>query len=120
MERLPAKSFTDLIVWQKSHQFVLQVYKYTESFPDHETFGLVSQPRRAAVSVPANIAEGFKRRSEKDKRRFFNFSEASVEECRYYLILSTDLKYGNAQALLAALEEVSRLLAAYSDSILRS
>ncbi len=58
--RAPAKDFTDLIVWQKAHQFVLQVYMITKTFPSDERFGLTSQFRRAAVSVAANIAEGFK------------------------------------------------------------
>ncbi len=60
--RNPARSFEDLIVWQKAHQLVLGVYRFTESFPKHEMYGLRSQLRRAAVSIPANIAEGFKKR----------------------------------------------------------
>jgi len=65
----------------------------TANFPKHELFGLVSQFRRAAVSIPANIAEGYKRLSKTEKLRFFNIAQASLEECRYYIILSTDLKY---------------------------
>ena len=76
MERQPAKTFTDLIVWQKSHQFVLAVYKLTDNFPTHEPFGLTSQLRRAAVSIPANIAEGFKRRGKQEKKRFLNIAQA--------------------------------------------
>jgi len=120
MKRQPAKAFTELIVWQKSHQFVLNVYKYTTEFPEHETYGLISQLRRAAVSIAANIAEGFKRRGKQDKRRFLNVSQGSLEECRYYLILADDLGYGNARALLTALEEVSKLLDAYSAAIAAS
>ncbi len=63
MKREPAKSFQDLIVWQKAHQLVLEVYRFSSSFPKTETYGLVSQLRRASVSVPANIAEGFKKKS---------------------------------------------------------
>ena len=76
--------------------------------------------RRAAVSIPANIAEGFRRRSKADKARFMNMAEGSVEECRYFLILAKDLGYGDTQTLSVALEEVSRLLSAYSTAILTS
>jgi four helix bundle protein len=120
MERQPAKTFTDLIVWQKSHQFVLAVYKLTDNFPTHEAFGLTSQLRRAAVSIPANIAEGFKRRSKQEKKRFLNIAQASLEECRYYLILAKDLKYCNDETLVVSLEEVSKLLDAYEHSIQNS
>lgn len=117
MKRTPAKAFTDLIVWKKSHQFVLEVYKYTESFPNHEIYGLASQLRRAAVSIPANIAEGFKRRGKHDKKRFLNISQASLEECRYYLMLAQDLGYGDNRRLADDLVEVSKLLEAYTNSI---
>lgn len=76
--------------------------------------------RRAAVSIPANIAEGFRRRSKPDKARFLNIAEGSVEECRYFLILAKDLGYGDTEELSLALEEVSRLLNAYSTAILAS
>jgi four helix bundle protein len=88
MERLPAQNFQDLIVWQKGHQFVLGVYRLSKSFPREELYGLTSQFRRAAISVPANIAEGFKKRGKPDKVRFMNIAEGSLEECRYYLILT--------------------------------
>ena len=65
----PAKSFEDLFVWQKAHQLVLSVYKATKAYPKSELYGLVSQMRRAAVSVPANIAEGFKKRTAAEKCR---------------------------------------------------
>jgi four helix bundle protein len=90
--RSPAKSFEDLVVWQKAHQFVLQVYAMSETFPKVGMFGLTSQLRRAAVSIAANIAEGFKKTSRADKARFFNIAQGSIEECRYYLILVRDLK----------------------------
>jgi four helix bundle protein len=117
MERQPAKAFTDLIVWQKSHRFTLSIYKYTAGFPQHEIYGLSSQFRRAAISIPANIAEGFKRIGKQDKRRFLNISQGSVEECRYYLILAADLGYGNARELFEALDEVSKLVEAYRAAI---
>jgi four helix bundle protein len=106
-----------LIVWQKAHTWVLAAYRFTEGFPTKETYGLVSQLRRAAVSIPANIAEGFKKSGVADKRRFMNIAQGSIEECRYYLILSRDLGYGNTGPLFPQLEEVSRLLDAYSRAI---
>ena len=89
-DRSLARSFRDLRVWQKAHEFVLAVYGYSESFPEREKYGLAHQLRRAAVSIPANIAEGFGKRSQAEKARFLNIAEGSVEECRYYLILSQD------------------------------
>src|SRR6202162_791375 len=106
----PARTFQDLLVWQKAHRFVLEVYALTPGFPKHETYGLSLQMRRAAVSIPANIAEGFRRRGKADKARFMNIAEGSVEECRYFLILAKDLGYGEVEKLSAMLEEVSRLL----------
>jgi len=120
MQRLPAKTFRDLVVWSKSHDFVLGVYKLTAGFPRDETYGLSIQMRRAAVSIPANIAEGFRKRGKADKARFMNMAEGSIEECRYYLILARDLGYGETDTLDRALEEVSRLLNAYTRSILTS
>ena len=75
-------SSQDLLVWQKAHQFVLGVYALTAAFPKQETFGLSLQMRRAAVSIPANIAEGFRRRGKADKARCMDIAEGSVEECR--------------------------------------
>lgn len=97
----------------KAHQWVLEVYQFTASFPKTEQFGLTAQLRRAAVSIPANIAEGFKRTGRADKARFYNISQGSVEECRYYLMLAKDLGYGDTGMLRVALEEISRLLASY-------
>jgi four helix bundle protein len=102
----------------KPIKLVLAVYRLTESFPQREIYGLSHQLRRAAVSIPANIAEGFRKRGPADKTRFMNMAEGSIEECRYYLILAHDLGYGETQNLLQLLEEVSRLLNAYSKAIL--
>ena len=113
----PAKNFTDLIVWQKAHKFVLDVYLFTAKFPREEIYALTSQFRRAAVSIAANIAEGFKKKSNKDKVRFYNISQGSVEECRYYLILSKDLSYGENVHLLELITEVSKILDAYITAI---
>jgi four helix bundle protein len=99
------------------HEFVLAVYGFTAGFPREETYGLALQMRRAAVSVPANIVEGFRRRGKTDKARYMNIAEASLEESRCYLILAADLGYGNTDKLTASLEEVSRLLNAYSSAI---
>ncbi len=108
------------MVWQRAHEFVLAVYRYTESFPEREKYGLAHQLRRAAVSIPANIAEGFGKRSAAEKARFLNIAEGSVEECRYYLILSQDLGYGQSGSLSSTLEETSKLLNAYVRAILAS
>jgi four helix bundle protein len=117
MALAPARSFQDLIVWQKAHQFVLSVYRFSAAFPKTETYGLTSQLRRAAISIPANIAEGFKKRTSADKARFMNIAQGSLEECRYYLILSRDLGYGDSDQLLIHLEAVSKLLESYSNKI---
>ena len=118
--RPAARTFRDLLVWRKAHEFVLAVYPFTAGFPKQETYGLALQMRRAAVSAPANIAEGFRRRGNADKARFMNLAEGSLEECRYYLILAQDLKYGDTSKLATAAEEVSRLLSAYAAAILTS
>ena len=115
-----SKSFEDLIVWQKAHAFVLDVYSFTNSFPKSEIYGLTSQFRRSAVSIPANIAEGFKKKTKLDKSRFFNIAQGSVEECKYYLILSKDLNYGETIKLKSQIAEVSKLLEAYNNSLLNS
>ena len=116
--REPARSFEELIVWQKGHAFVLEVYELTRQFPRHELFGLSSQLRRAAVSIPANIAEGFRRRGRPDKARFMNIAEGSLDECQYYLLLARDLGYGETAELRERLNEVSRLLRAYANALL--
>ena len=87
------KSFRDIIAWQKSHELTLVVYDLTSKFPKHELFGLVSQMRRCAVSVPSNITEGYKRKGKNDAIHFYVIAESSLEELRYQLLLSRDLKY---------------------------
>ncbi len=116
--RPAARTFRDLVVWRKAHGFVLAVYRLTAVFPKQETYGLSSQMRRAAISIPANIAEGFRRRGRADKVRLMNVAEGSIEECRYYLILTEDLGYGQTNELMNLLEEVSRLVNAYAKAIL--
>jgi len=117
------KSFEELLVWQKAHSFVLRVYRLTSEFPKSEQFGLTSQFRRAAVSIPANIAEGYKKKGKPDKLRFFNKAQGSLEECRYYIILSRDLNYisdKDAKELTSELIEVSVLLNSYCNAIAQS
>jgi four helix bundle protein len=116
----PSKSFKDLIVWQKAHQFVLMIYRYTAKFPKEETYGLTSQFRRAAVSIASNIAEGFVRRTKPDKVRVLNIAQGSLEECKYYVILSKDLGYGENPNLETLGEEVGKLLNSYIRSIEQS
>ena len=120
MQRQPAQNFQDLVVWQKAHQFVLSVYRISKGFPREEIYGLTSQFRRAAISVPANIAEGFKKKGRLDKVRFMNIAQGSLEECRYYLILSNDLEYANTMKLMQQLDEVSKLLFRYSTAVANS
>ncbi len=81
-------------------------------------YGLTSQLRRAAISVPANIAEGFKKKGRLDKARFMNIAQGSLEESRYYLILAGDLDYADTKSLMASLDEVGRMLDTYARSIL--
>ncbi len=118
--RKPARTFEDLLVWKKAHEFVLSVYQFSAKFPQHELYGLTTQMRKAAVSIPSNIAEGFKKWGKSDKARFMNIAQGSVEECRYYVILSEDLGYGNTKDLLDILDEIGRILNAYRKSILRT
>ena len=118
--RTAARTFEDLVVWQRAHQFALAVYRLTRAFPRSEVYGLTSQFRRAAVSIAANIAEGFRKRGSADKVRFLNIAQGSLEESRYYLILTRDLEYGDISEAKAVLQETSKLLEAYSQAILNS
>ena len=116
-DRAPSKSFEDLIVWQKAHKLALAVYQLTKSFPKSEQFGLVSQMRRAAVSIPANIAEGFGKSSKAEKARFLNISQGSLQELFYYFILAYDLGYSDTSALKERCSEVAKILHAYRKTI---
>ena len=103
--------FTQLDVWKKAHQVTLSVHRITETLPARERFHLASQMWRAAVSVPANIAEGYGRRRPPDKARFYTIAEGSAEELKYYLILARDLGYlKDFETLWTALQDVSRML----------
>lgn len=97
---------------------MLGVYRLTKSFPKDERYGLTSQFRRAGVSIAANIAEGFVKRSRLEKIRMLNIAQASLEECKYYLILSKDLSYGSNPSLEPLLsQEISKILTAYIKSL---
>ena len=112
------QDFKDLNVWKKSHRLVLAVYRITSSFPRSENFGLISQMRRSAVSIAANIAEGFRKRGKKDKINFYNISQGSLDELEYYLILAVDLKYCEKEEVVVSLVgEIGRMLGALINSI---
>ena len=116
-------SFENVLAWQKAHAFVLLTYRVTRHFPEDEKFGLTSQFRRAAVSIEANIAEGYKKLSKADKLRFFNISQGSLEECRAYHILSRDLCYlfeGEFEQLHQSIEETSKFLNSYCKAIVNN
>jgi four helix bundle protein len=117
------QQFRELKVWQRSHQLVLDLYRLTEGFPPGERFGLVSQLRRAATSVPTNIAEGSKRRSRRDYARFLNLAEGSAAETEYLLLLSRDLGYvesNTSQPLLVEAGAISHMLHALRVKVERS
>jgi four helix bundle protein len=118
-KRLAAKSFKDLIVWQKSHQLVLEIYKMTKNFPKEELYCLTSQIRRSSISVAANITEGFKKKTTAEKLRFLNIAQGSLSETEYYLILSADLEYAVTASLLNQCEEVGKILEKYMQAIKR-
>lgn len=113
-------TFEDLVAWQKARVFIKHTYQITRRFPDDEKFGLISQFRRAAISIAANITEGYKRMGKDDKLRFFNYSQGSLEECRCYIILSQDLGFiteNESTSLLQEIEDTSRLLNSYCSAI---
>lgn len=114
------QSFKEVYAWQKAHAFVVMVYQATKEFPQYERFGLCSQFQRAAVSIAANIAEGYRRDGMSDKLRFLNIAQGSLEECRYYILLSYDLHYINADTynrMNVSIEEASKLLNGYYKGI---
>src|ERR1041384_2671835 len=114
-----SQSFRDVVVWQKAQAFALATYRLTEAFPKQEMFVLTSQLRRAAMSIPSNFVEGFRKRTKPDKLRFYNVAQGSADECPYQLILAHDLGYADTTALQADLEEVSRLLQGYINGLER-
>ena len=115
--------FQRVIAWQKAHEFVLLVYKISKHFPEEERFGLTSQLRRAAVSIEANIAEGYRKLSKPDKLRFLNIAQGSLEECRDYHILAKDLNYiddNEYEQMKIAILMASKFLNSYSEGIVKN
>jgi four helix bundle protein len=113
MEGTPIKSFEDLNTWKEGHKFVLLVYELTKKFPKEEMFGLVSQIRRAVVSITSNIAEGFSRQTYKDKLHFYSMALGSLTESQNQLIIARDLKYISQEEFKKIYEQsvvVSKLL----------
>jgi four helix bundle protein len=109
---MSAKSFKDLIIWQRSIQLVESIYKLTGSFPNEELYGLSAQLRRAVVSIPSNIAEGFARRYNAEYRQFLYVSLGSLAEVSTQLIIAQKLEYlteENEKRLLAETEEISKM-----------
>lgn len=107
------KNWTDLVVWQKAHELIIEIYKITKNFPKDELYALVQQIRRASVSIAANIAEGFHRKTKNDRVHFYTMALTSLEEVKYYVILSKDLEYIDtelARELYSLCNEVGRLL----------
>ncbi len=114
-------SFKDIVAWQKAYEFVLMTYKVTADFPEFEKFGLSSQFQRAAVSIVANIAEGYKKLSKADKLRMLNIAQGSLEECRCYIMLSKDLGYVSEETyntMVYSIEGTSFYLNAYCKGII--
>ena len=106
-------SHTDLIVWQKAKEFTIDLYKITNAFPKEEQYGLTSQLRRAAVSIPSNIAEGFRRGSKKEKRQFLRIAYGSGAEIETQLINAKELGYlkdTDYKKLVSVLTEVMKIL----------
>jgi four helix bundle protein len=105
--------FSDLRAWKASHALALSIYRVTSDFPAHEKYGLTSQLRRSAVSIPANLAEGSKRQMRTDYARFINLAEGSAAEARSLLLLSRDLGYAPSETvepLLVSLAEIAGML----------
>jgi four helix bundle protein len=116
------KSFAELTVWRRSHELALMVYKLTANFPQSERFGLVSQLRRASASVPANIAQGFGRRTTRELLRSLQISLGEMEEVRYFLLLSRDLGYIGVppfEEASALCDSVGQLISALGRSLKR-
>ncbi len=110
------KDYRELTVWQRSHALTLELYRVTKSFPKDELFGLVSQIRRAASSIPANIAEGCGRDGDAELKRFLNIALGSACEVDYFILLATDLDYLDAkQAEFLANEslQIRRMLGSF-------
>lgn len=120
MENKKVQTFQDLIVWQKAHALTLQVYEATKLFPSDERYGITSQMRRAAYSVPSNIVEGHSRRGRREFQQFLSIAAGSLAEVRYFLILARDLGHldlEDYEKLWQSAEEVGRILYSFTKSL---
>ena len=117
---MTTRDFRTLEVWRRSHEVALKVYRLTSKFPVHEQFGLTNQMRRAAVSVPTNIAEGCGRSGDAELARFLTISQGSASELEYQVILTRELGYlsnGDEQELLKEVVQLQRMLSAFISAI---
>jgi four helix bundle protein len=117
------KNFKDLLIWQRSHQFTLTIYKTSASFPAEEKFGLTSQIRRSSASLPTNIAEGCGRQSDAELHRFLTIAMGSASELEYQLLLAKDLSYlseSSFSLLTLELIEIKKMLNAYIQKVKRN
>ena len=117
---MATRSFEELEVWKKAHMLVLEIYKATQVFPKEELFGITTQIRRSAISIPANIAEGYKRLSKNEKIRFFNIAQSSLEEVKYYLLLTQELNIAPGFELQQKSNEIGKMLDIYIKRIRES
>ncbi len=118
MSGMAAKGLKDLFVWRKAHQFVYQIYSFTEGFPKSEMPGLALQLRMAAISFQASIAEGVQKRSRHHKLKLLHTAQKSLEECRFCLQRARELNYGGDNLLSDDIEGISKLLESYNHAIL--
>lgn len=117
------RDFRGLVVWQKAHEVTLQIYQASSSFPSEERFGLTAQLRRAALSIPTNVAEGCGRQAEGDFRRFLEIASGSASETEYLLLLASDLNYldaDSAATLTDQVKEVKRMLSSFAKRLRQS
>lgn len=115
-----AGTFKEIKVWQKAHELVLEIYKITDGFPGSERYNLASQLRRSCASVPTNIVEGYKRRSDKDFAHFLNMADSSLEETKYHLLLAYDLRYLDKisyEHLSILADEIGRMLYGFQSKL---
>ena len=114
------QNFKELIVWAKSHELTLEIYKVTKGFPSDEKYGMVSQMRRAAYSIPANIIEGHSRKSKNEFLQFLSIAKGSLEELKYFVILAADLDYiavEEQNKIDGLTTEVSKLLYSFTKRV---
>lgn len=111
------RDYTKLLIWQKGHSIVKAIYKKSAGFPKEEVYGITSQLRRAAVSICANIVEGYGRTSLKEKKRFMDISNGSLEETHYLMFLSSDLGYAEFENEMDELRQLARMMQAYKNKL---